>query len=179
MPSATVRTQSVNISRDPVRATWRSTQGSTRGPTSNATATNAATLASVRPRVTNNPWPPAACASATTWPPSASANAGSSTRTRTMARSSTINQPMAMRPLTVVMALRSSSAFSSTTVLATDRLSPSTTPAPTLQPHASVRPRPMLVAMHDLANGAQESPRAARPSDRPRRNAGQRRTSAA
>ena len=63
-----------------------------------------------------------------------------------MARSSTINQPMAMRPLTVVMALRSSSAFSSTTVLATDRLRPSTSPAPTLQPHASARPRPMLVA---------------------------------
>ena len=64
-----------------------------------------------------------------------------------MVRSSTINQPMAMRPLTVVRTLRSSSAFSSTMVLATDRLRPSTTPAPTLQPHASVRPRPMLVAI--------------------------------
>src|SRR5262245_42732761 len=52
-PIAIVKTQSVNSSRDPVRATWCSNHGSTREPTNNATPRNTDTLASVRLRVTH------------------------------------------------------------------------------------------------------------------------------
>ena len=49
------------------------------------------------------------------------ASAGSSTSASTIARSSTISQPTAMRPRSVSIRRRSCSARSSTTVLATDK----------------------------------------------------------
>ena len=67
--------------------------------------------------------------------PSQPASGGSSTRTSTIARSSTTSQPTAMRPLTESSRPRFSSARISTTVLATESASPNTTPAPRLQPH--------------------------------------------
>ena len=64
-----------------------------------------------------------------------SASAGSSTSASTIARSSTMSQPTAICPLRYrCSALRSSSARSSTTVLATDSDRPKTRPAPILQP---------------------------------------------
>ena len=64
----------------------------------------------------------------------------------TIARSSTISQPTAMRPLVVERALRSSSAFTSTTVLATDSARPRIRPAPNDQPHSIDMPAPISVA---------------------------------
>ena len=61
-------------------------------------------------------------------------SAGSSTSVSTMARSSTISQPTAMRPRSVSRMRRSCSARSSTTVLATDSARPKMMPAPIGQP---------------------------------------------
>ncbi len=58
-----------------------------------------------------------------------------------------MSQPIAMRPFGVSTALRSSSAFSNTTVLATERLRPKTSPAPKLQPQRAAMPAPIAVAM--------------------------------
>ena len=64
----------------------------------------------------------------------------------TIARSSTISQPTAMRPLVVPSALRSSSAFTSTTVLATDSARPRIRPAPNVHPQSIAIPAPISVA---------------------------------
>ena len=145
MPSATARTERVNSSREPVRATRASIQGTTLGPIRMAMTAKAATLDRVTASssaigMSDGAWP---------WiglPPSTSAKAGSSTSASTIARSSTISQPTATRPLGLSTMLRSSSAFSSTTVLATDRLRPITRPVPKLQPHSEHRPMPSRVA---------------------------------
>ena len=63
-----------------------------------------------------------------------------------MAMSSTISQPTAMRPRSVSISLRSCSARSNTTVLATDSASPNTTPALTDQPIHAASPTPSSVA---------------------------------
>ncbi|GJE46971.1 hypothetical protein AEGHOMDF_6180 [Methylobacterium soli] len=57
-----------------------------------------------------------------------------------------MSQPTAIRPLSLSRRLRSSRARSSTTVLATESARPKTRPAPRLQPQASARPPPMMVA---------------------------------
>ena len=61
---------------------------------------------------------------------------------------------MATRPIVVATRLRSSSALSSTTVLATEMHSPSTMPCPMLQPHSQLRPTPSSVGQRDLAKRA-------------------------
>ena len=62
-------------------------------------------------------------------------------------RSSTISQPIAMRPCEVSSSPRSVIARSRTTVLATDSASPSTSPPPIPQPRATPSIRPRRVAM--------------------------------
>ena len=146
MPSAIARTESVNSSREPVRATsWRS-HGTTRVPTRKTSATNSATLPMVRANAVATLPPANWAAMPRGSPPKAPASAGSSTSASTITRSSTISHPTAMRPLTVSSALRCSSARSNTTVLATDRANPITRPAPTPQPHRSASATPLAVA---------------------------------
>ncbi len=69
--------------------------------------------------------------------------------------SSTISQPTAMRPRSVSMMRRSCNARASTTVLATDRASPNTTPPPIDQPNTWANPMPSSVpiAMRSSAPG--------------------------
>ena len=141
MPMATASTDRVKSSREPVRATCCSSQGTTRGPSTMASVTKAATLPSVMASDTARfPSPSAGAA------PRTSASAGRRTRTRTMARSSTMSQPTAMRPALVVSPLRSSSARRTTTVLATDRQSPKTSAPPKVQPQPMARAVPSAVA---------------------------------
>ena len=148
MPNAIASTDRVNSSREPVRATRARIHGTMRGPRMRAVAAKAPTLASViasssrtgRSDAWLMSWGPVA------WPPSISAKAGSSTSASTMARSSTISQPTATRPLGLSSRVRSSRAFRSTTVLATERLSPTTRPVPSGQPHSRHRPMPRAVA---------------------------------
>ncbi len=140
-------THSVNSSRVPVRVTRTSSHGTTRVPTTNASATNKATLARVMSNASQRlPLVPGACAALAS-PPSTPASAGSITRASTMARSSTMSQPTAIFPSEDWTALRSSSARSSTTVLATDSDRPNTRPAPRLQPSMCAMPAPMAVAV--------------------------------
>ena len=90
---------------------------------------------------------PSASCVASVWPlPTLPARAGSSTRATTMARSSTISQPTAMRPRRDSTRPLSSSARKSTTVLATDRHKPKTIPAAKGQPSKVPSPAPMAVA---------------------------------
>ena len=140
-------THSVNNSREPVRVTRISSQGTTRVPTTSASATNSATLPSVitsASQVLDEV--PGACTMLVS-PPSVRASAGSITSASTMARSSTISQPTAIFPSEDCNALRSSSARSSTTVLATDSDNPNTRPLPKLQPSMCAMPAPMAVAV--------------------------------
>ena len=101
----------------------------TRRPTTSMMATKAATL----PRVSRS-GRPSVMKSAPDWPFRMPASGGSSTSARTIARSSTISQPTAMRPRSVSIRRRSCSARSSTTVEATESASPNTSPAPNVQP---------------------------------------------
>ena len=73
-------------------------------------------------------------------------SAGSITSVSTMTRSSTISQPTAMRPRSVLMMRRSCRARSSTTVLATDSARPKVIPAPIGQPSRLPSPTPKAVA---------------------------------
>ena len=147
MPRAMARTASVNSSRDPARATWRKSGGSTRGPTSSMIATKAATFPRVRTTLVSRP-PKVGRAVAASVAPVAStpASAGIRTRASTIAMSSTMSQPTAILPFALWTALRSSSARSSTTVLATERHRPNTRPAPKLQPHDSATNTPTAAA---------------------------------
>ena len=146
MPRATASTHRVNNSREAVRATRFSSHGTKRVPTTRASTTNTVTLARVNAsasQVLVEPTTPRALAS----PPSVSASAGSITSASTMARSSTISQPTAILPSDDCSALRSSSARSSTTVLATDSDKPNTSPVPKLHPSRCAIPAPMAVAV--------------------------------
>ena len=140
MPTAAATTHSVNSSREPVRVTCHSSHGNTRRPTSSIRPMNTATCSSVQPTLRSSSGPGAA------WPPSQPASGGSSTSTSTIARSSTTSQPTAMRPFIESSTPADSSALSSTTVLATDRLRPNTSPAPRLQPQAQLTRPPSSVA---------------------------------
>ena len=102
-----------------------------------------ATLSKVIPKVSqifSSLAPSSAC------PPKSTAVAGNSTSAKTMTRSSTSNQPTAIRPLIESSRPRSPSALSSTTVLAQDRLRPKTSAEPKLQPHSIETPTPSKVA---------------------------------
>ena len=96
-------------------------------PTISMTATKAATLASVTPSGNGE-----RRQGSRRCPLNTGASAGSSTSASTIARSSTISQPTAMRPRSVSIRRRSCMARSSTTVLATESASPNTMPAPML-----------------------------------------------
>ncbi len=127
-PSAIASTHSVNNSREPVPATRSRIHGITRRPTTSITAMKAPTFSSVqrqrRPAMrADGRASPLALPS-----PSAPATAGSSTSASTIARSSTISQPIAILPRRVSSRRRSSSARSTTTVLATDSARPNTRP---------------------------------------------------
>ena len=137
-------TARVKSSREPVRATRQSTPGRSRRPSTSITARNAATLPSVVARSSQSEPLPGWSAPAD--PPRTGARAGSRTRTKTTTRSSTTSHPTAIRPFTELSSPRASRARSSTTVLATDRESPSTSASPKRQPQSSARPRPRTVA---------------------------------
>ena len=87
-------------------------------------------------------------------PPSAPASAGSSTSASTIARSSTISQPTAISPVDAVELVASSSARSSTTVLATESASPNTSPAPSPQPQKQRQRHTEQGRDRDLPDGA-------------------------
>ena len=140
-PMATASTLSVNNSREPVRATRASIHGTARRPTMNISARNAITLPSVMATAAPTLPPPSAGV-----PPMEPARAGSSTSASTIARSSTISHPTAMRPSAESTSPRCSSARSSTTVLATESDRPNTTPCPHVHPHVRASTAPMSVA---------------------------------
>ena len=150
-PRAVASTASVKSSRDPVWATRSSSQGTTRRPTTNMRPRNAATLASVIPTAAARPEPAPAAAV----PPRMPERAGSSTRTSTVKRSSTISHPTAIFPSPESSAPRSSRARSSTTVLATDRQRPKTRPDPQDQPQKceTAAPRAVAAAIWKTAPG--------------------------
>ena len=91
---------------------------------------------------------------------STGASAGNSTSVSTIAMSSTISQPTAMRPRSVSSKRRSCIARSSTTVLATDKARPNTTPALIDQPshHASPMPSAVATAICAMAPGMRDAP---------------------
>ena len=144
-----------NSSRLPVWAVkWR-IQGITRRPTTSMKPTKAASLTTVRPRIVQRlvcrplrrsmtlmkgSW------SSTVAAPASPASAGISTSERTMAMSSTISQPTAMRPRSLSTIWRSCRALSSTTVEATESARPKISPASSVQPMTRPSPRPMAVA---------------------------------
>ena len=92
------------------------------------------TLSSVIPTVTTIAVPPPAASPAgrSVRPPRASAKTGSRTRVRTITRSSTISQPTAMRPRDVARGCDPRVPAAATTVLATERQRPKTSPAPSV-----------------------------------------------
>ena len=97
---------------------------------------------------------------------STGASAGNSTSVSTIAMSSTISQPTAMRPRSVSSKRRSCIARSSTTVLATDKARPNTTPALIDQPshHASPMPSAVATAICAMAPGMAMRPTESRSS---------------
>ncbi len=88
-------------------------------------------------------------------PPISGAMVGSNTSTTIANRSSTISQPIAMWPWTVSCSPRSSSARSTTTVLAMDTASPRTSPPPGSHPSAapSHMPRATETTVWTIAPG--------------------------
>ena len=140
-PSAMTSTDRRNSSREPVCAMECRIHGITRLPTISMTATKAMILAAVTPRAF-----PISDALAPPSPWSSPAMTGNRTSARTMAMSSTISQPTAIRPRSVSISLRSCNARNSTTVLATDSARPNTSPAPMPQPSQAASPMPSRVA---------------------------------
>ncbi len=107
-----------------------------RRPTIIITATNARTLAIVSATVAmtwDEPRPKAALRCML--PSSSGTSAGIRTSAKTIAMSSTISQPIAMWPRSVVSSRRSCKARSSTTVLATESASPNTGTCADRPPH--------------------------------------------
>ncbi len=140
MPSARASTDRVNSSREPVAALRDMIHGTSRRPTSIIMAIKATTLPMVIPRSRARDAKP-------TLPFSAiPAIAGSRTSVRTITRSSTISQPMAICPRWLSISCRSSSARSSTTVLAVERHRPKTMPVISDQPRAAESAIPSSVA---------------------------------
>ncbi len=132
-PSAMASTPRRNNSREPVWATTLRSHGMTLRPTMSISATKTMTLAMVRRMMPPMPRPSHETMGSLAAVPSARpvtlAMAGSNTRAMTMARSSTISQPTAMRPRSVSIRRRSCMARSRTTVLAVERARPKTRPA--------------------------------------------------
>ena len=80
------------------------------------------------------------------WPDNKPDSAGINTNTNTMAMSSTISQPMAIRPRLESLMCQRSKAAINTTVLAHESAKPNTRPAPQLQPIMEAKPMPKTVA---------------------------------
>jgi hypothetical protein len=118
MPTAAAKMHNVKSSRTPVRATCQSNHGNTRRPTTSISRTKRATLPRVNASARMRLLPPAAPAVAFA-PPSQPETGGSSTRRRTMTRSSTTSHPKAMSVDRIEVPLLCR-AVSSTTVLATE-----------------------------------------------------------
>ena len=99
-------------------------------------------------------------------PSSIGASVGSRTSARTVKRSSTISQPMAIRPCGDSSSPRCSSARNSTIVLATDTASPSTSPPASPHPRRDAKRDPEQRRDEDLADrtgdGDVRGPRAGR-----------------
>src|SRR5258707_4673465 len=110
----------------------------TRCPTSSIRAMNAMTLPMVRPSAMAS----APASSAPPSPLSRPASGGSRTRARTVSRSCTTSQPMAICPRPVSTSRRSCKACIRTTVLATDKARPKTKLVPADQPSSRARPMP-------------------------------------
>jgi len=102
--------------------------------------TNTPTFSVVTPRLTAISLPEIASPCVT------AASTGRNTRASTIARSSTMSQPTAIRPCSVSSSLRCSRARNRTTVLATDMASPNTSPAGRSQPQPIARAAPIAVA---------------------------------
>ncbi len=141
-PRATTSTARRNSSREPVCAVQCSSQGIIRRPITSIRATKAVTFRIVIPTGRSQA---ARGGLSAAWP-RPPARAGSRTSARTMARSSTINQPTAMRPRSVWTMRRSCRARSSTTVLATESARPNTRPDSNDQPSRWPSPIPSRVA---------------------------------
>ena len=103
------------------------------------------------------------CAAAV--PPSETASTGSNTSTSAENRSSTTSQPTAILPASESNRPRSINARTSTTVLATESASPSTMPAPRLQPKTVVATMVSAGRQQALDRPRPGSRRSGRPSD--------------
>ena len=145
MPRASTSTVSVKSSRERVAATRSSSFGIARMPATTMNATSRPTLASVNTTLPSTP------ATVTVVPTSV----GSSTSMTMVRRSSTTSHPMAMWPLEACSSLVSESTRTSTTVLATDNVSPKTNDEVQLQPktHAAVAPSSVATEMPAAAPG--------------------------
>jgi hypothetical protein len=143
-PIAMARTANVNSSFDPSFETRVRRRGTRRVPAMTMRNTNSAALPS--PSATF-PSVPSVSVDPFAVPPMSGATVGKTTRMTIETRSSTINQPIAIRPWDVSTSPRSVSARSRTTVLATDSDSPSTSAPPIPQPRARPSISPRIVAM--------------------------------
>ena len=110
-------------------------------------------------------------------PPSRPASAGMRTSARTIARSSTMSQPTAMRPRSLSSRCRSCSALSSTTVEATESARPKMSPPPSDQPSEQRETEAEPGRADDLHERAGDGDGADRQQVLAARNAVRRRTS--
>ena len=141
-PKAIANTPKRNKSLLPVRTTRFSDQGMNLFPATIITTTNKIIqkqVLAMRKATSENVMP-------SPWPDNKPDKAGINTNTNTMAMSSTINQPMAMRPRLESLMCQRSKAAINTTVLAQDKAKPNTKPAPQLQPMMEAKPIPSMVA---------------------------------
>jgi hypothetical protein len=143
MPMAAATTARVNNSLEPVPAICQRSQGITRRPTIIIKPMKAPTCSSVLAMVIQTASLPD---TATALPPRSAASGGKRTNTRTVAKSSTISQPTAIRPFMLSSIPRASSALSNTTVLAQDNDKPKSNPWPHGQPHHQDAAIPSSVA---------------------------------
>ena len=140
IPRARARTDRVNSSREPVAALRDIIHGTRRRPTSIIMAIKAITFPMVIPISTARDARPTSPFSAIP------ATAGSRTSVRTITKSSTMSQPMAICPRWLSISCRSSNARSSTTVLAVERHRPNTMPVISDQPNTAESAIPSSVA---------------------------------
>ena len=131
----------MNSSFEPSLATSTRSFGTSRAPATIMSTAKSTALPSARAIDSSGSVPSSAAV-----PPMNGAIVGSRTRMTTVTRSSTISQPIAIRPCGVCSSPRSVIARRSTTVLATDSDSPSTSPPPRPQPSATPSMTPSSVA---------------------------------
>ncbi len=138
--TAIARTVRVKSSRERSRAASSSMRGTTREPAKATRATRATSLSIATPSDAARP------REAPAGPlPATPARAGITTRMATVRTSSTRSHPTAAWPWVVASSSRSSSTRMRTTVLATARAMPSTSPEATDHPKATPMARPSSV----------------------------------